>query len=112
MHGYPKIIKTRQDVDYLVGYLGSAWATAENIERGLGFLKSVGDNTQHYVFDRALGESEEPDGDEPDYRVMTDDDTGERHQFVLTDNPNALIHKLGFSETEIQQLIDTVEGAQ
>ncbi len=110
MYGYPKSIKTRFDVEYLAGYLGSDWATPDNVQRGLGFLRGLRDNTQHYVFDRVLSESETPDGVEPEYKVMTDDEAGERHQFVLTDNPNAPIHKLGFSVPEVQAMIDMTEG--
>jgi len=111
MYGYPKIIKTRHDVEYMVGYLGSKWATEENVERGLAFLRGLRDNTTRYVFDRVLAENEAPDGDEPDYRVLTNDE-GEREQFVLEENPTARIHQLGFTQAEVQALIDTVEGAK
>jgi len=111
MYGYPKIIKTRHDVEYMVGYLGSKWATAENVERGLAFLRGLRDNTTRYVFDRVLGENESPDGDEPQYRVLTNDD-GEREQFVLEEDPTARIQKMGFTKAEVQNLIDTIEGAQ
>jgi len=111
MYGYPKIIKTRHDVEYMVGYLGSKWATAENVERGLAFLRGLRDNTTRYVFDRVLGENESPDGDEPQYRVLTNDD-GEREQFVLEEDPTARIQKMGFTKAEVQNLIDTIKGVQ
>lgn len=111
MYGYPKIIKTRHDVEYLTGYLGSKWATQANIERGLAFLRGLRDNTTRYVFDRILGENEQPDGTEPDYRVLTNEE-GDREQFKLEEDPDARIHKLGFTQAEVQQLIDTIEGAQ
>jgi len=109
MYGYPKIINTRHDVEYLVGYLGSKWATAENKARGLAYLQALRDKTQHYVVDRVLAEGEEPDGPEPEYRV-TEDEEGARHQHRLEEDPNALIHRLGFTEAELQQLIQTVES--
>lgn len=111
MYGYPKVIKTRHDVEYLVGYLGSKWATPANIERGLAFLRGLQENTTRYVFDRTLTEDEQPDGDEPDYRVMSSDEGG-REQFKRKEDPGARIHKLGFTQNEVQQLIDTIEGAQ
>lgn len=110
MYGYPKTINTRHDVEYLVGYLGSAWATEENKARGLDYLRGLRDNTRHYVFDRELGESEQPDGPEPDYLVLTDEEEGTRRQMVLADNPNATIHRLGFTVAEVDQLIQTVES--
>lgn len=110
MYGYPKSIKTRFDAEHLATYLNSNWATPENVQRGLSYLRGLRDNTQHYVFDRALAEGEEPGGSEPGFRVMTDDETAERSQFVLTDNPNAPIHKLGFSVPEVRAMIDEIEG--
>lgn len=109
MYGYPKVINTRQDVEYLVGYLGTDWATEENKQRGLAYLYALRDKTQHYVFDRVLADGEEPDGPEPEYRV-TEDEEGARHQHRLEEDPNALIHRLGFTEAEVQQLIQTVES--
>lgn len=111
MYGYPKIVKTRHDVEYLTGYLGSKWATQANVESGLAFLRGLRDNTTRYVFDRPLTENEQPDGEEPDYRVLLNDD-GEREQFALQEDPTARIHKLGFTKAEVQQLIETIEGAQ
>lgn len=111
MYGYPKTIKTRHDVEYLVGYLGSPWATDENKARGLDYLRGLRDNTQHYVFDRELGESEQPDGAEPGYIVLTDEEEGTRRQLKLAANPAAAIHRLGFTVAEVEQLIQTVENA-
>ena len=111
MYGYPKIINTRHDIEYLVSYLGSKWATAENKARGLAYLQALRDKTQHYVVDRVLAEGEDPDGPEPGYRV-TEDENGVRTQYLLADDPNAPIHRLGFADAEVEQLIQTIEGAQ
>lgn len=111
MYGYPPTINTRHDVEYLVGYLGSKWATEANVERGLNFLRGLRDNTHAFVFDRVLEEGEQPDGAEPDYRVMEDED-GQRHQYRLEENPRAPIFRLGFTVEEVDALIDTIEGAQ
>ncbi|SDK32489.1 hypothetical protein [Billgrantia gudaonensis] len=111
MYGYPKIIQTRHDVEYLVGYLGSKWATQENVERGLKFLRGLRDNTHVYVADRPLEEGEQPDGDEPEFRVMQDEE-GERHQYRLEENPRAPLFRLGFTVEEVDSLITTIEGAQ
>lgn len=109
MYGYPKVIRTRADADYLMGYLGTGWATPENVARGLGFLRGLkGD--QVYVFDRALADAEAPDGAEPDYIVLVQED-GERWQMRREADPNALIHRLGVGEAEVDQMIATVEAA-
>ena len=111
MDGDLKIIKTRHDVEYMVGYLDSNWATPDNVQRGLAFLRGLRDNTTRYVFDRVLSENEQPDGDEPEYRVLENED-GEREQFKLEEDLTARIHRLGFTQSEVQDLIDTIEGAK
>jgi len=115
MYGYPKVINTRKDVELLVGYLGTSWATPELVARGLAYLKGLRDKTKHYVFDRVLADGEDPDGGEPDYRVLeeeADDGSTVRRQYTLEDNPRAPIHRLGFTVDEVQALIDQIEGAQ
>lgn len=109
MYGYPKLIRTRADLDYLMGYLGTKWATPENIERGLTFLRGLKDD-QVYVFDRVLAEAEAPDGPEPDYLLLVQED-GARHQMRRETDPQALIHRLGFTEADVDQMIMTVEAA-
>lgn len=111
MYGYPRTIQTRHDVEYLIGYLGSDWASDENRAKGLEFLRGLIDNRQSYAFDRTLPEGEEPDGPAPEYIVLTDED-GARRQERLTDDPAAMIHRLGYAVAEVEKLIATVEGAQ
>ncbi|PWG62871.1 hypothetical protein [Sediminicurvatus halobius] len=110
MYGYPKTISTRYDVEYLVSFLGTPWATEDNKRRGLAFLRGLKERQKAYTFDRTLAESEEPDGPEPEYLVLTDEE-GIRRQHRLTDDPNALIHRLGFTEAEVDDLIATVESS-
>ena len=112
MYGYPKTIQTRHDVDLLLGYLNSEWATESNIERGLRYLNGLIDSRKAYFFDRALSDGESPDGPEPDYRVMTDDETGERAQYALQENPQAWINRLGLTVEEVQGMIDQIERAK
>lgn len=109
MYGYPKIINTRADVDHLVTFLGSKWATQVNIKKALDYLHGLKEGTQHYVFDRELSENEEQDGPAPDYLVLTDEE-GTRRQQVLAHNPNATIYRLELTEAEVDQLIATLES--
>jgi hypothetical protein len=108
MYGYPKIIQTRHDIEYLVGYLGTSWATDENRQRGIDHLKSLRDNTKHYVFDRDLNADEQPDGPGPGYFVVEDED-GRRRQLRLEEDPNAPIHRLGLTTDEVDTLISTIK---
>ncbi|MEW6648138.1 MAG: hypothetical protein AB1450_13145 [Pseudomonadota bacterium] len=109
MYGFPKLIATRQDIEHLMGYMGSPWATPENKQRGLAYLGGLL-NTQHYVFDRNLAEAEQPDGPEPQYIVLTQED-GTRRQEVLADNPAAPLYQMGLTATEVQAWIAQIEGA-
>jgi len=111
MYGYPSTIQTRHDIDLLMGYLGSEWATPDNIERGLNYLHGLIDNRFAYFFDRHLNSGESPDGPEPDYRVMTDDETSVISQYKRMDNPSAWIYRLGLTVAEVENMISQIEGA-
>lgn len=108
MQGYPKIIATRGDIEHLMTYLSTPWATPENIARGLAFLRGLL-NTQHYVFGRNLADGEQPDGPAPQYIVLTQDD-GTRRQEVLTEDPTALLHRMGLTVAEVNDWIAQIEG--
>lgn len=110
MYGYPKTIATRADAEYLLGYLGSPWATPENIQRGLLFFEGMLAHSKAYVFDRNLAEAEEPTGPAPDYIVLVQED-GTRRQEVLADDPAALIHRLGYTVAEVEAIITDIKGA-
>lgn len=110
MYGYPKHINTRADVEYLVGFLGTDWATDENKARGLDFLKSLRDNRFHYEFDRVLEVDESPDGGSPAFIVLSDEE-GVRRQMRREENPAATIYRFGFSLDEVEQLLATVENS-
>lgn len=109
MYGYPKRFRTRADVELAIGYLGSDWATPETKQRGLSDLQGLLDGRKHYVFDRILGEHEESDGSEPDYRVLTDDDTDDRRQYQLQDDPNAMLYRLGLTVADVQGHINQIQ---
>ena len=113
MKGFPKHIATKQDIKHLMAYLSTPHATAENKAQGIDFLNSLL-NTRNYVFNRVLGESEGPDGPEPEYKVL--DGQGEagdeKHQFVLVEDPNARLHKLDLTAVEVQDWINQIEEAR
>lgn len=109
MYGYPKHINTRSDIEYLVGFLGTKWATDENRSRGTAFLRSLIEGRFAYQFDRVLADEENPDGESPDYIVLTDED-GARRQLKRVEDKNAMIYRLGFTVDEVEALIDEVES--
>jgi hypothetical protein len=112
MQGFPKHIATKADVDFLMSYLDSGFASQTNIDKGLAFLNELL-NTKIYVFDKILSTDEDPTGSEPNYKVLEDqgDNNDERHQFVFTENPNANIYKVGLTVAEVQDYISQIEGA-
>jgi len=110
MRGLPAVLQTRADVEMLLAFLGTEWATPERIEWGLKTLRGLLATRQVYQFDRILGPDEEPDGPEPEYRVVTDED-GERRQNRLVDNPNGKFYRLGLTETEVENWITKLEAA-
>lgn len=108
MYGYPKTIATKHDVDVMMSYLGSKWATGENKVRGLSFLNGLIDGRKSYVFDKVLADGETPTGGAPDYLVLTQED-GTRRQMKLADDPAARIYRMGYTVAEIEVLIATVQ---
>lgn len=102
MYGFPKHLNSR--VDY------------ENIVRDFGYCSEVKaayqallNTDKHYIFDRVLATGEQPDGPEPEYRVMEErmpDGTIKRVQFKLIDNPNSKLKQLGFARHEVEEVIN------
>lgn len=109
MYGYPKTIETKHDVDVLMAYMGSKWATEENIRRGLEFLRGLVSGRKAYVFDKMLAEGEGPTGPAPGCIVLAQED-GSRRQEVLADDPYARIYRMGFTVAEVEALIAHIEG--
>jgi hypothetical protein len=111
MYGYPKTIETKTDVAALTDYMGSKWATQENIDKSLDFLRGLIESRKAYFFDKNLAEGEEPTGSAPEYIVLEQED-GTRRQEALADDPNARIYRMGFTVDEVQALIDQIEGSK
>jgi hypothetical protein len=102
MIGFPKHLNSRQDY--------------ENIVRDFGYCLEVKaayqallNTDKHYVFDRELAVGKQPDGPEPEYKVMSEelpDGTVKRVQYRLVDNPNSKLKQLGFTIEEVEEVIN------
>ncbi|NNC24256.1 hypothetical protein HKX42_00140 [Salinisphaera sp. USBA-960] len=112
MYGFPKHIATRNDVDLLMNYLNTDWATSDHKARGVNMLQGLIDSQQAYFFDRVLADNESPDGSAPAYIVLTDDDSGQRRQLKLQSDSGALIHQIGLTEADAQDMITQIQEAQ
>ena len=109
MIGVPRVCKTKQDYERIHQMAKDGKLHKEEVLRHLRGLLGTKD---HYVFDRLLGDSEEPDGETPEYIVVEhekDDGTVERRQNKLTENPKGRIFKLGFTESGVRQMISELE---
>lgn len=127
MHGFPKVLKTKQDFERCHERVPSeAIDNAKKIGAWNGLLsgrykhmftkgkmlaawQALLDSRFKYVFDRTLAEDEDPDGPEPDYRVVEDDGLG-RRQYKLVEDKSARIYKLGFSADEIENKKSELEA--
>lgn len=102
MHGMPKRLNTKADFERVHALTKAGKIPVkEMIKQWNGLYNS----RNKYAFDRTLSEDENPDGGEPDYRVMTEereDGTVLRQQFKLEENPSGRIFKLGYTVNEVQ----------
>ena len=64
---------------------------------------------QAYFFDRVLSDAEDPDGQEPDYIVLTDED-GTRRQHKLQDDPHSEMVRMGLTASDIDAYIAELEA--
>jgi len=106
MYGFPKRLKTQIDYERCHGE-----ALQGSFGRGtmIATWQALLDSRYKYTFDRILSESEEPDGSEPEYKVLEDED-GSRRQYILAKDAQARIYKLGFSETMVNSRISELEA--
>jgi hypothetical protein len=101
MYGVPKTVKTANDLERIHGMALEGRLPKERVAKHWQGLLNGKD---HYVFDRKLSDSEDPDGSPPDYIVLDvkqEDGTTERHQYQLQEDPNASIFELGYTVSKV-----------
>lgn len=102
MIGFPKHLNSKQDYENIVKDFGYC----DEVKAAYQALLAT---NKHYVFDRELTDGEEPDGSEPEYKVMSEelpDGTVKRVQYRLVDNPNSKLKQLGFTIEEVEEVIN------
>lgn len=102
MVGFPKHLNSRRDYENIVKDFGYC----DEVKAAYQALLAT---DKHYVFDCELGDGEEPDGSEPEYKVILEnsgDGMAKRVQYRLTDNPNSKLKKLGFTPEEVLEVIN------
>lgn len=110
MYGVPKICKTANDFERIHELAKQGKLPQEQVKKHWDGLLGT---SQHYVFDRVLGDTEDPDGSSPDYVVVEnelEDGSIERRQHKLAENPEGAIFKLGYSVSDVNQKISELGG--
>lgn len=111
MRGVPKnALMTRNDFELLQQRARDGELRPRQVEELKSRWQALLNGRLVYVFDRELTDTENPDGSEPDYRVVEDYDesTGEtiRKQFKLVDDSTCRMAKLGYTEADVDAMID------
>lgn len=114
MRGVPDVLKTREDFENVRQGVIDRRFNRRHAERAIRHWEGLL-SRHRLVFDRELGEGEEPDGPEPDYRVVEseDEETGERvrRQLRREEDRRARIHLLGLDVADVEAAIDEMKGA-
>lgn len=116
MKGIPhNALKTAQDYEGLHDQALAGELRPREVDTLRGYWQALLDGRWRYDRDRALAEGEEPDGPEPEYRVLaeeTEDGTAERWQFQRVRDEHARIDALGYTPAQVEAKITELEGAQ
>ena len=76
----------------------------------IGHLRGLLAGRWAYVYDRELSEGEEPDGASAEYKVVQDEESGDRAQLRRQEQPQAAIFQLGFTVAEVEAYISELEA--
>lgn len=116
MKGIPhNSLKTAQDYEGMQELALAGELRPRDVDTLKRYWASLLNGRFCYERDRLLGESEEPDGDEPEYRVLTeeaDDGTEERWQYKRVEDSHARIHALGYDVATVENKIAELEGME
>lgn len=114
MQGVPRYgLRTRADYDLLLEQAKAAEVRPQGLATLKRHYEGLLAGRFTYVYDRDLAEAESPDGDMPEYRVLTveDEEDGSirRVQMKRIESSQAEIYRLGFTVQEVGQVITDLE---
>lgn len=114
MRGFPRnALKTRQDFEMMQARAAEGSLRPRQVSELRRHWQSLLDGRFAYQYDRVLAEGEEPDGQEPEYRVVEEaEDDGEtvsRVQFRRAEVVSSRLARMGFSQAEVEQAITELE---
>jgi len=108
-------LKTKGDFERAHDMALNGELRPRDIEQLKRYWKSLLGGRWRYDRDRKLDTDEDPDGEEPEYRVMaeqTEDDTEERWQYKRVEDGKARLHKLGFDVPTVEAKIAELEDLE
>ena len=108
-------LKTAQDYERMQAMALSGDLRPSCVSFLRRYWESLLNGRYRYDRDRQLDTDEEPDGEEPEYRVMTEqteDGAEERWQYKRVEDSSARIHKLGFDVETVEAKIAELEDLE
>jgi len=102
MKGFPKKLNSKEDYQNIIDDFGYT----DEIKRA---YQALLDTDNHYVFDKELASESDRTGPAPDYKVLKEkemDGTEKIMQYELIDNPNSKLKELGFTVSEVEEVIN------
>lgn len=114
MRGFPRnALKTREDFEMMQTRAVEGSLRPRQVSELRRHWQSLLNGRFAYQHDRVLAEGEEPDGQEPEYRVIEDtEDDGEtvrRVQFRRAEVASSRMARMGFTQAEVEQAITELE---
>ena len=108
-------LKTAQDYEGMQQLALAGELRPRDVTTVRRYWQSLLNGRFRYDRERQLDTDEDPDGDEPEYRVMveqTEDGAEERWQYKRMRDDKARIDKLGFTASEVEAKIAELEGLE
>lgn len=96
MKGFPKTLNSKQDYQNIIDEFGYC----KEVKRAYQGLLNT---SKKWKFDKLLDSEDNADSGD-NYKVMEDEDRG-LVQYQLVDNPEGKIFKLGFTISEVEEVI-------
>jgi len=116
MKGFPRnALMTHNDFEYLQQQAVDGKLPQMQVQRLRGSWQGLLDGRWVYRFDRVLADGESPDGAEPDFRVVEDEDeTGAvvRRQYELVESSTARLAKLGYTVADVENKIAELDALE
>lgn len=114
MRGIPAELNTRTDYERCQELARNGELRHRDMQRLREHWAGMLEGRHYYELDRVLGDTEEPDGTEPEYlvREVEDEDTGElrREQLLRTERSPSALTRTGFTVQEVEDAMTELEG--